>query len=138
MADDDVQYEFESVRTIRGREASTIAKWRDDGWELDAQNQGTLRTELTFRRVKPKTLGAYLTGGLPSPGAEDSPAPRGGVRRRRPARHRRHRRGDPGRQRQPRAVRGTDRDGGRAERSGLDGSPTTGSRQCCRRRRRRG
>jgi len=62
MADDDVQYEFQSVRTIRGREASTVAKWKNDGWELDTQSQGTLRTQMTFRRVKPKTIGAYLLG----------------------------------------------------------------------------
>ncbi len=53
-ADDDVQYEFTSVRAIRGMEARTIAKWQMDGWELETQNQGPLRTELTFRRVKPK------------------------------------------------------------------------------------
>jgi hypothetical protein len=61
VADDVAQYEFKSVRTIRGREASTIAKWRNDGWELDTRSQGSVRTEMTFRRVKPKTLGTYLS-----------------------------------------------------------------------------
>ncbi len=53
--DDDAQYEFTSVRAIRGMEARTIAKWHKEGWKLDTQNEGTLRTELTFRRVKAKT-----------------------------------------------------------------------------------
>jgi hypothetical protein len=54
---DDVQYEFTSVQALRGTEAKTIAKWEKDGWELDSRSQGVLRTELTFRRVKPKTFG---------------------------------------------------------------------------------
>ena len=57
---DDAQYEFKSVRAIRGTEARTIEKWKKDGWEVDTRSQGTLRTEMTFRRVKPKTLGTYL------------------------------------------------------------------------------
>ena len=62
IADDDAQYEFKSLKTIRGTEARTTAKWQNAGWELDTQSQGPLRTEMTFRRVKPKTLGAYLRG----------------------------------------------------------------------------
>lgn len=54
MADDGRQYETKSVRTIRGTEAKAIAKWQNAGWELDTQNQGTLWTEITFRRIKPK------------------------------------------------------------------------------------
>jgi hypothetical protein len=53
-AGDDVRYEYTSARALRGTEARTIAKAAKDGWELDSQTQGTLRTELTFRRVKPK------------------------------------------------------------------------------------
>jgi hypothetical protein len=60
MTDDDTQYEFKDVRPVRGTEARTIAKWQKDGWELFTQSKGTLRTEMTFRRVKPKTLGAYF------------------------------------------------------------------------------
>ncbi len=48
------QYEFKSVQAIRGTGAKTIAKWQKAGWELDTQRQGTFRTEMTFRRVKPK------------------------------------------------------------------------------------
>ena len=59
-ADDDVQYEFKSVQALRGRERSAKGKWQDQGWEFVSENRGTLRTELNFRRVKPKTIGAYL------------------------------------------------------------------------------
>ena len=60
QADDDVQYEFKSLQALRGRESSAKAKWQDQGWEFVSENRGTLRTELNFRRVKPKTFGAYL------------------------------------------------------------------------------
>lgn len=55
------------VKTIRGREASTVAKLENQGWEFVSQNPGTLRTELTFRRVKPKDpfkqLGQFFASG---------------------------------------------------------------------------
>lgn len=57
---DDAQYEFTSVQAIRGTEARTIAKWEKDGWELDRRDQGMVRTELTFRRVRPATFGDRL------------------------------------------------------------------------------
>ncbi|GAA3696925.1 hypothetical protein GCM10022399_11760 [Terrabacter ginsenosidimutans] len=57
---EEVQYEHNEVRAIRGTEASNIAKWEKDGWELVDQNPGLLWTELTFRRPKPKTAGTYL------------------------------------------------------------------------------
>ena len=60
QADDNVQYEFKSVQALRGRESSAKAKWQNQGWEFVSENRGTLRTELNFRRVKPKTFGAYL------------------------------------------------------------------------------
>jgi hypothetical protein len=60
QADEDVQYEFKSVQALRGRESSAKAKWQDQGWEFVSENRGTLRTELNFRRVKPKRVGAYL------------------------------------------------------------------------------
>lgn len=56
-------YETKVVQAIRGTESRAEAKWRKDGWELVSQNQGTLRTEMTFRRTKPKTFGAYLAQG---------------------------------------------------------------------------
>jgi hypothetical protein len=59
-ADDNVQYEFKSVQALRGRGSRAKAKWQDQGWEFVSENRGTLRTELNFRRVKPKTFGAYL------------------------------------------------------------------------------
>jgi hypothetical protein len=57
---DDTQYEYTSVQALRGTEAKAIAKWEKDGWEVDRRDQGVLRTELTFRRVKPKTFGATV------------------------------------------------------------------------------
>ncbi|HET9084105.1 MAG TPA: DUF4839 domain-containing protein [Candidatus Limnocylindrales bacterium] len=59
-ADDRVQYEFKSVQALRGRASSAKTKWQNQGWELVSEYQGTLRTDLTFRRVKPKTLGSHL------------------------------------------------------------------------------
>ncbi|MGY1840223.1 MULTISPECIES: DUF4839 domain-containing protein [unclassified Modestobacter] len=57
---DDTQYESTSVQALRGTEAKAIAKRERDGWELERRDQGVLRTELTFRRVKPKTFGATV------------------------------------------------------------------------------
>jgi hypothetical protein len=55
-----VQYEFKSVQALRGRESSAREKWQHQGWELVSENRGRLRTELNFRRVKPRTLAAHL------------------------------------------------------------------------------
>jgi hypothetical protein len=53
---DDVKYEYKSVQAVRGMESRSIAKaQREGGWELFDQTQGTLRTTLKFRRVKPET-----------------------------------------------------------------------------------
>jgi hypothetical protein len=60
QADDNEQHEFKSVQALRGRESAAAAKWQGQGWELVSENRGTLRTELKFRRVKPKTFGAHL------------------------------------------------------------------------------
>lgn len=60
---DDVQYISHVVKTIRGREASTKVKLENEGWEFVSQTPGKLRTEMTFRRVKPKSLGAFLQRG---------------------------------------------------------------------------
>jgi hypothetical protein len=57
---DDAHYEYTSVQAMRGTEAKAIAKWEKDGWEVDRRDQGVLRTELTFRRVKPKSFGATM------------------------------------------------------------------------------
>ena len=61
-ADDHVQYEFKLVKALRGRESSAKAKWQRQGWELVSENPGALRTELNFRRAKPKMIGDYLLG----------------------------------------------------------------------------
>src|SRR3954447_7421410 len=60
QADDGVEHEFKSVQALRGRAGSAKAKWQNQGWEFVSENRGTLRTELNFRRVKPKTLGSHL------------------------------------------------------------------------------
>lgn len=60
QADDDEQYELKCVQALRGREGSAKAKWHNQGWELVSESRGTLRTELTFRRRKRKTLGTHL------------------------------------------------------------------------------
>lgn len=50
----DVKYETRTVRTVRGMEARTRSKLEQQGWEFVSQDQGTIRSELTFRRPKPK------------------------------------------------------------------------------------
>lgn len=62
QANDPAQYELKCVQTLRGRENATKAKWHNLGWECVSEDRGALRTELTFRRAKPKTLGAHLLG----------------------------------------------------------------------------
>ncbi|WP_186329433.1 DUF4839 domain-containing protein [Agrococcus jejuensis] len=44
-----------TVKSIRGLEARSVAKWESAGWELIEQRPGRLQTELQFRRPKPKT-----------------------------------------------------------------------------------
>lgn len=54
---DDIKYEYKSVQAVRGMENRSIAKTeKEGGWELFEQTQGTLRTTLKFRRVKPETF----------------------------------------------------------------------------------
>src|SRR3954468_19797858 len=60
QADGNAQYDLKSMQVLRGRESSAKAKWHNQGWEFVSENRGTLRTELNFRRVKPKTFGAHL------------------------------------------------------------------------------
>ena len=51
----DVEYETRIVKTVRGMETRTRAKIENEGWEFVSQTQGTVRSELRFRRQKPKT-----------------------------------------------------------------------------------
>lgn len=55
MADDAIKYELKTVRTLRGTEAMTSAKWQREGWEFVSQTPGVLQTQLTFRRPERKT-----------------------------------------------------------------------------------
>lgn len=59
----DAQYRYQSMKVIRGREASTITKMQNNGWEPHSQNQGRLRTEMTFRRVKKPTPWRLIVAG---------------------------------------------------------------------------
>lgn len=60
-----VKYETKSVKAVRGLEARTRAKLERDGWEFVSQQQGTLGSELTFRRPKPQTPWKLIgTGGV--------------------------------------------------------------------------
>ncbi|MGG7104777.1 DUF4839 domain-containing protein [Rhodococcus sp. DN22] len=65
MTGEETQYEVTEIKAIRGTEAKTITRKQQEGWELVTQQQGTLRTTMTFRRPKPKTpwrLWAVLGG----------------------------------------------------------------------------
>lgn len=53
--DADVAYEMQTVRTVRGMESRAIKKWESAGWELVGQTQGRVKTQLIFRRPKPKS-----------------------------------------------------------------------------------
>lgn len=50
-----LKYETKSVKTVRGMEARTRAKEEKEGWEFVSQTQGTVRSEMIFRRPKPAT-----------------------------------------------------------------------------------
>ncbi|MGP4966672.1 hypothetical protein [Glutamicibacter ardleyensis] len=50
----DEKFEARSVKTVRGMEARTRAKLEKEGWEFVSQTQGTIRSELFFRRPKPE------------------------------------------------------------------------------------
>lgn len=51
----EVKYVTTTSRVVRGMEARTIKKWEADGWELVSQTPGKIRSEITFRRPKPKS-----------------------------------------------------------------------------------
>lgn len=53
MLDNGVRYESKTVKTLRGTEGRSIAKWHREGWELADQTAGILHTTLDFRRPKP-------------------------------------------------------------------------------------
>jgi hypothetical protein len=60
-----VNYETRSVKTVRGLETRTRAKLEQAGWEFVTQEQGAVRSELTFRRPNPPTPWKLIgTGGV--------------------------------------------------------------------------
>jgi len=55
MPEEDITYESRTTTTLRGTEAITIANLEKDGWQLTSMNElPLLRTQLNFRRPKPK------------------------------------------------------------------------------------
>lgn len=60
MADDELEYVYQSAKVVRGTEDRTIRKWQANGWELHTRSHALVRTELTFRRVKPKSPVVYI------------------------------------------------------------------------------
>lgn len=50
-----MKYETRSVKTVRGLESRTRAKLEKEGWEFVSHTQGTVRSELIFRRPRPET-----------------------------------------------------------------------------------
>ncbi|GAA1967025.1 hypothetical protein [Microbacterium deminutum] len=62
--DTEVNYETRTFRVVRGMESRTIKKWADDGWEVISQTPGTIRTDITMRRPKPKPpIVPWIIGG---------------------------------------------------------------------------
>ena len=55
-----VRYMQQSVKVIRGREAAKISELASDGWELTAERHGPLRTELSFRKARPKSIASKI------------------------------------------------------------------------------
>lgn len=54
MIGDQTRYEVTEIKAIRGTESKTITSKQQEGWELVTQQEGLLRTTMTFRRPKPK------------------------------------------------------------------------------------
>lgn len=50
----------QTVKVFRGREATKIAELQNLGWELVSRKESPIRTELAFRKVKPKTFVSHL------------------------------------------------------------------------------
>lgn len=61
--DKTVKYETKTVKTVRGMEARTRAKHESDGWEFVSQTEGTVRSELHFRRPKPNVPWKWIGAG---------------------------------------------------------------------------
>lgn len=55
MTSENKRYETTEIKALRGTESKVIARKEQEGWELLAQQQGRVRTVLTFHRPKPKT-----------------------------------------------------------------------------------
>ena len=51
---DELRYRRKSVRVLRRRQASVRTKWEARGWELEEQRDRRFRTDLGFKRARPK------------------------------------------------------------------------------------
>lgn len=54
MGEERLRYETRTVKTVRGMEARTAAKWEREGWEVVSQTQRRVQSELQIRRLVPK------------------------------------------------------------------------------------
>lgn len=63
MSDVEVKFETKEVFAVRGFEARTRTKWENQGWEFVAEDKGSVRTKLSFRRPKPR-LDWRIVGGI--------------------------------------------------------------------------
>lgn len=62
MVQDEVRYETKTAKAVRGLESRTVAKWAQEGWELQGETPGRLRTELVFRRPRSALPKGLLLG----------------------------------------------------------------------------
>jgi len=53
--DDGIKYETRTVKSMRGMESRTAAKWERQGWRVVDQKVGRVSSEITLRRPKSKT-----------------------------------------------------------------------------------
>ncbi len=54
MIGEGTRYEVTEIKVIRGAESKAITTKQQEGWELVTEQEGRLRTTMTFRRPKPK------------------------------------------------------------------------------------
>lgn len=69
VAGKDAKYEHDTVSVARAKVAEAIEQRQTDGWELVDQDQGILRTKLTFRRPKPPDRTLLWVGAVLAVGA---------------------------------------------------------------------
>ena len=53
MSSKEPRYEITEIKAFPGTESKAITSKQQEGWELVSQQQGRVRTTLSFRRPKP-------------------------------------------------------------------------------------